>query len=222
MKKIILKYKSFPVQVKASFWFLICSFLQKGISMITTPIFTRLLSTAEYGEFNVFNSWYSIAFIFVSLSLSSGVYTQGLVKYDRQRKIFSSSLQGLTLTLVVLWTVIYLVFLRNFGIIFFLCLQHSMLAMLVMIWTSSAFGFWAAEQRVNYKYRALVVITLVVSIAKPVLGILLVTHSDDKVTMRILGLVLVEVIGYTWCGVVQIIRGKKVFFKTILDICTVI
>ena len=78
--------------------------------MITTPIFTRLLSTAEYGEFNVFNSWYSIAFIFVSLSLSSGVYTQGLVKYDRQRKIFSSSLQGLTLTLVVLWTVIYLVF----------------------------------------------------------------------------------------------------------------
>lgn len=212
MKKIILKYKSFPVQVKASFWFLICSFLQKGISMITTPIFTRLLSTAEYGEFNVFNSWYSIAFIFVSLSLSSGVYTQGLVKYDRQRKIFSSSLQGLTLTLVVLWTVIYLVF-KEFWNNLFSMSTTLMLAMLVMIWTSSAFGFWAAEQRVNYKYRALVVITLVVSIAKPVLGILLVTHSDDKVTMRILGLVLVEVIGYTWCGVVQIIRGKKFFSK---------
>ena len=204
MKKIILKYKSFPVQVKASFWFLICSFLQKGISMITTPIFTRLLSTAEYGEFNVFNSWYSIAFIFVSLSLSSGVYTQGLVKYDRQRKIFSSSLQGLTLTLVVLWTVIYLVF-KEFWNNLFSMSTTLMLAMLVMIWTS--------EQRVNYKYRALVVITLVVSIAKPVLGILLVTHSDDKVTMRILGLVLVEVIGYTWCGVVQIIRGKKFFSK---------
>lgn len=212
MKKIILKYKSFPVQVKASFWFLICSFLQKGISMITTPIFTRLLSTAEYGEFNVFNSWYSIAFIFVSLSLSSGVYTQGLVKYDRQRKIFSSSLQGLTLTLVVLWTVIYLAF-KEFWNNLFSMSTTLMLAMLVMIWTSSAFGFWAAEQRVNYKYRALVVITLVVSIAKPVLGILLVTHSDDKVTMRILGLVLVEVIGYTWCGVVQIIRGKKFFSK---------
>lgn len=212
MKKLILKYKSFPVQVKASFWFLICSFLQKGISMITTPIFTRLLSTAEYGEFNVFNSWYSIAFIFVSLSLSSGVYTQGLVKYDRQRKIFSSSLQGLTLTLVVLWTVIYLAF-KEFWNNLFSMSTTLMLAMLVMIWTSSAFGFWAAEQRVNYKYRALVVITLVVSIAKPVLGILLVTHSDDKVTMRILGLVLVEVIGYTWCGVVQIIRGKKFFSK---------
>ena len=68
MDKLIKKYKSLPVQIKASFWFLICSFLQKGISMITTPIFTRLLSTSEYGEFNVFNSWYSIAFIFVSLS----------------------------------------------------------------------------------------------------------------------------------------------------------
>lgn len=212
MKKLILKYKSFPVQVKASFWFLICSFLQKGISMITTPIFTRLLSTAEYGEFNVFNSWYSIAFIFVSLSLSSGVYTQGLVKYDRQRKIFSSSLQGLTLTLVVLWTVIYLVFKKFWNNLFSMS-TTLMLAMLVMIWTSSAFGFWSSEQRVNYKYCALVGITLIVSIAKPVLGILLVTHSDDKVTMRILGLVLVEVIGYTWCGVVQIIRGKKFFSK---------
>lgn len=212
MKKLILKYKSFPVQVKASFWFLICAFLQKGISMITTPIFTRLLSTAEYGEFNVFNSWYSIASIFVSLSLSSGVYTQGLVKYDKQRKIFSSSLQGLTLTLVGGWTVIYLVF-KEFWNNLFSMSTTLMLAMLVMIWTSSAFGFWSSEQRVNYKYRALVGITLIVSIAKPVLGILLVTHSDDKVTMRILGLVLVEVIGYTWCGVVQIIRGKKLFSK---------
>lgn len=212
MKKLILKYKSFPIQVKASFWFLICSFLQKGISMITTPIFTRLLSTAEYGEYNVFNSWYSIAFIFISLSLSSGVYTQGLVKYDKQRKIFSSSLQGLTLTLVVFWTVIYLVF-RKFWNNLFSMSTTLMLAMLVMIWTSSAFGFWAAEQRVNYKYRALVALTLIVSIAKPVLGILLVTHSDDKVTMRILGLVLVEVIGYTWCGVVQITRGKNFFSK---------
>lgn len=212
MKKLILKYKSLPVQVKASFWFLICSFLQKGISMITTPIFTRLLSTAEYGEFNVFNSWYGIAFIFVSLSLSSGVYTQGLVKYDKQRKMFSSSLQGLTLTLVLLWTIIYLVF-REFWNNLFSMSTTLMLAMLLMIWTSSAFGFWAAEQRVNYKYRALVAITLIVSIAKPGLGILLVTHSDDKVTMRILGLVLVEVIGYTWCGVIQIIRGKSFFSK---------
>ena len=47
MRKFFEKYKNFPVQVRASFWFLICSFLQRGISVITTPIFTRLLSTGN-------------------------------------------------------------------------------------------------------------------------------------------------------------------------------
>ena len=61
------KYNLMPIQVKASFWFLICSFLQKGISVITTPIFTRLLTTSEYGQLNVFNSWLGIITIIVFL-----------------------------------------------------------------------------------------------------------------------------------------------------------
>ena len=95
--KLLSKYKSLPVQVRASPWFFVCSFLQKGISVITTPIFTRLLSTAEYGQYNVFNSWYGIISIFVALRLSMGVYAQGLVKFEEERNRFSSSLQGLTL-----------------------------------------------------------------------------------------------------------------------------
>ena len=43
MKKALAKYTALPIQVRASLWFLICSFLQKGISMITTPIFTRIV-----------------------------------------------------------------------------------------------------------------------------------------------------------------------------------
>ena len=82
IKSVLNRYKSFPIQVKASLWFLICSFLQKGISTVTTPIFTRIMNTTEYGQYNVFNSWLSIASIFVSLSLTGGVYAQGLVKFE--------------------------------------------------------------------------------------------------------------------------------------------
>ena len=66
MNKLLVKYRSIPVQVKASLWFLICAFLQKGISFITTPIFTRLLSTSEYGQYNVFNSWMNIIIVIVT------------------------------------------------------------------------------------------------------------------------------------------------------------
>ena len=43
MQKLVKKYTDLPIQVKASMWFFVCAFLQKGISFITTPIFTRLL-----------------------------------------------------------------------------------------------------------------------------------------------------------------------------------
>lgn len=210
MNKVIAKYRSLPVQVKASLWFIICGFLQKGISVITTPIFTRLLSTGEYGRYNVFNSWLGIVSILVSLNLSAGVYTQGLIKFDTERSVFSSSLQGLTLTLVAGWTAIYLAA-HDFWNNLLNLTTVQMLALLCLIWTSSVFGLWSSEQRVYYKYKLLVAVTLIVSAGKPVLGIILVINAEDKVTARILGLALVELIGYSWCFVSQMKEGKFFF-----------
>ena len=212
MNKLWNKYKGFPVQVRASFWFLICSFLQKGISVITTPIFTRLLTTAEYGQYNVFDSWLRIVTVFVSLRLYSGVYVQGLVKFSEDRRRFSSTLQGLTLTLTLAWTVVYLIF-HDFINQASSLTTVQMLAMLVMIWATSAFSFWAGEQRVEYRYKQLVIATLAVSVAKPVVGIIFVKYATDKVTARILGLMLVELVGYTGFFVIQMYRGKQFFSR---------
>ena len=55
---------------------------------------------------------------------------------------------------------------------------------------------WAAEQRVLLNYIKLVVLTIIVSIAKPVISIILISLSDDAVTARILGLAIAEVAGY--------------------------
>lgn len=210
LKSLSTRFRALPVQVKASFWFLFCSVLQKGISTITTPIFTRLLSTSEYGNYNVFISWLGIATIFVSMNLSAGVYMQGLVKFDREKAVFSSSLQALSLTLTLAWTVVYLLFHEFWNAVFSLT-TVQMLAMLLMIWTSAAFSFWASEQRVKLSYVKLVAVTLLVSFAKPVVGIIFVLHAEDKVTARILGLALVELIGYSGLFLSQMRRGKKFF-----------
>ena len=205
---MIVKYYALPTQVKASFWFLICSFVQKGISVITTPIFTRLLTPAEYGLFSVFTSWLSIVTVIVTLNLFCGVYMQGLVKFDNKRRQYSSVMQGLCFTLVAAWAVVYFLF-RNFWNELFSLTTVQMTAMLVMVWTSSAFSFWATEQRVDYKYLKLVAITLLVAVAKPALGVFLVLHAEDKVTARILGLAIVELAIYTWLFFVQMLRGRQ-------------
>lgn len=207
---IIEKYNSFPVEVKAGLWFLACSFLQKGISVITTPVFTRLLNTSEYGNYNVFQSWLSIFTIIISLQLSQGVYTQGLIKFSDKRKRFSSSLQGLTLILCLMWAVAYFVFHSIINRLTGLS-TVQMVFLLLLIWTTSVFNFWAAEQRVYYKYKTLVILTLTVSLLQPVFGIVFVILAEDKVTARILSILLIDVIAYTGLFIKQMYNGKKFF-----------
>ena len=62
MKAILNKFKNMPENLKATLVFAIASFATSGINYITTPIFTRLLSGAEYGTVAV----YSIPCIFIS------------------------------------------------------------------------------------------------------------------------------------------------------------
>ena len=96
---ITSKYRSLSVQAKAALWFTICSFLQKGISFITVPIFTRLMSTEEYGTYTVYLSWLQILTIMTSLYLFNGVYDNAMAKYEKQRDEYTSAMQGLTLVI---------------------------------------------------------------------------------------------------------------------------
>ena len=211
-EKLKEKYNLMPVQVKASFWFLVCSFFQKGISFITTPIFTRILTTGEYGEYNVFNSWLQIITPIVSLNLSSGVYAQGIVKFEDERDQFTSSLQGLGLTLILAWTIVYLSFHTFFNNIFSLTIVQ-MICMFMMIWANGSFNFWSMNQRVDFKYNKLVVMTIAASIAQPLLSIILIKQSIDKVTARILGMTIVQLSMYSWTFLSQIQKGRRFFYK---------
>lgn len=213
MNKLIKKYKVLPTGVKASLWFLFASFFQSGISVISTPIFTRLLSTSEYGQYNVFQSWLNIMTVFVSLKLYAGVFSAGVVKFEEDRKRFAAALQGLCLTIVAVWIIIYLIFQNVFNELFSLTTIQS-LAMFLLIWTTSIFSFWAVEQRTDNKYVQLVAVTTLVSLLKPIVGIILVISADDKVTARILGLVAVEFIVYISLFAGDIIGGKTFFDKS--------
>lgn len=78
-----------------------------------------------------------------------------------------------------------------------------------MVWTSSVFNFWAGERRVALQYKSLVMVTLLVAIAKPLVGVLLVVYANDKVTARFLGLALVELVGYTGLFLCKCIVAKR-------------
>lgn len=78
MKFFIKKYEGLAKPVKVSLWFVICGFLQKGITFLTTPIFSRLLTTSEYGVVSLFTTWNNIVIIIATLNLAAGVYLRAV------------------------------------------------------------------------------------------------------------------------------------------------
>lgn len=69
-------------------WITICTLVQKGISVVTVPIFTRMMDTTSYGRVSAYFSWLNIISIICSFKLGAGVYNKGLSKYkDEQEKI---------------------------------------------------------------------------------------------------------------------------------------
>ena len=81
LKTLVDKYKSLSAPVKASIWFTVCNIIQKGIALISTPIFTRIMTTQQYGVYTIYQSWYQVLTIFATLNLSAGIFNNGLTKY---------------------------------------------------------------------------------------------------------------------------------------------
>ena len=212
IKNLLNKYKSIPVAAKASLWFAVCSIVQKGISLITIPLFTRLLTTEQYGEFSVYQSWYQIINVFATLNLSLGVFNNGMTKYPAERNKYMSAMQGLSTVVTTLLFCVYLPF-KDFINEFTGLSTLLMITIFAECLMIPALSFWTARQRYDFKYIALVVVTVGVAVLSPVLGLIAVNLTDEKGVARILSAALVNVCVGLFFYVLNISRGKKIFVK---------
>ena len=99
MTKLLKKYTSLSLQAKAAIWYTVCNLLQKGISLIAVPLYTRILTPEQYGVYTVFLSWLEIFEIIATFRLSWGGYIVGLTKYADDRNRYTSSIQSLGFTI---------------------------------------------------------------------------------------------------------------------------
>lgn len=211
-KKIQQIYMNLSVPVKASIWFTICNILQKGISLLTTPIFTRILTTEQYGTFSVYQSWYAIISILGTLNLYSSVFNNGMVKYPEDRKTFSSSMLGLSTLCCTILFAIYLVNVDFWNSLLGLSTVFIVAMFAEMVFTP-AFSFWSAEERFEFRYRKLVVYTLLLALLCPIISIICVIGTEYKAEARVVGMVLVQVVFSSFFYVYIIAKGRKVYVK---------
>lgn len=209
---IINKYNGLSAAVKASLWFTICNFIQKGISFVTMPVFTRLLTKEQYGVVTVYNSWHQIISIFATLNLAAGVYNNCMTKYPDQKREITSSFQGLSTTVTSILFIIYISFMDFWTGVLELS-PLFMICMFIELLFYPAYSLWSTGQRYEYQSKGIVLTTLVMAFGSPALGIVAVLSTDYKVQARILSYALIQIIIGLLFYIYNFKRGKVFFSK---------
>lgn len=178
------RYEVLSLPVKATLWYTICNVINKGLALLSTPIFTRIMTEEQYGTFSVFQSWYGILLIFTSLNVFLGGYQKGLITYRDDINRFTSSQLGLTTTITM---IVFGIFLTNikFWTMTFDLAPALMYAMFIELLLMPAIELWSAQQRFDYKYQSYVALTMVMSVASILMGVISVVISSNKIEARV-------------------------------------
>ena len=209
-KNLILKYHYLSEPAKAAIWYAICNVLNKGLALLSTPIFTRIMTAEQYGTYAIFQSWYNIIIIFTSLNIFLGGYLKGLLLYRYDRPSFISSLLSLTTFITVVVGLIYVLFI-DFWTSLFQLPPILMGAMFVELTFIPALEFWAASERFEFKYQKYVAVSIAMTILSLGFGVLSVLNTSYKVEARIISDIGVKSVFAGVLFMYILFKGKKYF-----------
>lgn len=212
INRIKEKWKNVPITVKVSTAYTVCSILQKCLSFITLPLFTRLLTTEEYGQYTIYSSWMGILTIFLTLNLAYGSFQTAMVKFENKRSEYINSIQGICVLLSICFLTIYLPLKKYWNMLFELPTVFVLLMLSEIIFTTST-QLWMGKKRFEFKYKAVVAVTLLTSILSPLLAYILVSLSEEKGYARIIGYSLINILIGLIIFIFNSKKGKKYYNK---------
>lgn len=173
----------------------------QGIAFITTPIFTRMLGTAEYGKYSVYNSWMVVLSCFMGCGITNSLAT-GKYKFESDYLRFRT-------TLLVFGTLTSILFIG--GLAIFIqplssLMNYNALVFLSLL-LSSLFHYIVgyAQNIFIYEKRAVVnfVISIALSISTVVLSIIFILNEvfKERYLSRILGGFIPYLIAAIFCWI---------------------
>lgn len=194
--------------VSAGLWYTASSILLKGISVISLPIFTRLLSTEDYGVYSNIVSWQSIFSIITTFNLSSSLirarhdYENDFDGYCSSILIFGSVITALFIGIVatdLLW------FSELFGIPY-----KYLIMMVIYLFFSPSIATYLSVKQLTYQYRAYTYLSILIAMSEVTASLALVMLLDDKLAGRIIGLYAPQIIISIIIYILIVSKEKKV------------
>lgn len=174
--------------LKSGIWYTISNLLVKSMALITTPLFTRLLSKSDYGAYNNYISWQSVMVIFVTLNLEASLLS---AKFDYRDKFkqYIFSITSLSIVSALTWMVICNLFIEPVSR--FVSMKSVYVnMMLIYCGFYAVINIFQVSERYIYKYKSSILIALFIAITTAFVSLFLVLKMDNKLFGRTLGGIL--------------------------------
>lgn len=204
------KYASLSVQARATVWFVACSFMQRGITMITTPFFTRLMGLDEYGAVSTFMAWQQVLTLVCTLTLWKALMNLYVQRKDWERVL--SAVTTLSVLSAVAWLVVCLFFLDQAAGLLGMSKMLTV-CMFSLLVGQGAIDCWSLHQRYLFKYKKMIVVTLMLTALTAFAGLLGVAFVAPTAEMRVIPMAVVNLlIGLLLYGSIAV-KGRCFFDK---------
>ncbi len=201
---------------KAGSLYLFASIFNKGIGFLTIPIFTRLLSTSEYGIVTTYSAWAAILTAVIGMQLNCGIrLSRGAgcpVRIEKNQElstIFTFTLLFAILLFSITGLCTWLLPINTGLTLIALCFLEGLFTALITDYTY--------YQMMVYKYIARTILMILPNLIAAVLSVVLISiMTTDKQMGRIISLSSVHVvIGIVVC-IMVFSKAKPQINKTYL------
>lgn len=206
--------------LKSGIWYTAANFLTKSIGIITTPIFTRLLTKNEIGAYGNYTSWLSIMTILIALTLES-TFISAKYEYEEEFDSYVSTMMLFSSVSAVIWLVLFNLFSRfavermHIDITYINCMCLYLVFLPVV-------NLFQAKERYRFGYKKSVLISCLIAVGTALVSMLMVVTMQNKLTGRIWGSALPTIIIGAVLAVLLLRAGHKFKFdyiKYAIPIC---
>lgn len=188
--------------LKSGVWYTVSNFAMKGIGFLTTPIFTRMMTKTEYGEFDNFQIWLLLLMYCTSLNLDASMI-RALKDFREDKDSYMVSMISLyTLFTSVCWCISFC-FRGVFGAVF--SMDRVLIdCMFLYLLIFPAVQLFQTRERFEFRYKRNIAIGMIVSVGSSLLSVVLILIMQNRLMARVIGFILpsilVGAIIIIWCA----------------------
>ena len=163
---------------KAGFWYVFGNFAGKAISFITMPIFARLMTASDYGEFSNFAGWVLMLTIVAGAELYN---TLSRAYYDFKEN-YDEYISTVTFLGCGLTAVIYLFFLCGHKFVLKIVTIPEQFINILFVFLLFSFCrlIYYARERTLYRYKSVAAVTVLSLLIPTVVSIILVYNLPQS------------------------------------------